>query len=360
MNYRLAELLTDTSVTGTGTKIIDLDIEQIISRLIILWFPELGGNYLDDQLPKDISKIELVDGSDVLHSLNGCENQALLLYDRRANASIYGMHINTVVDYVELGIDFGRWLYDKELAFDPRKFNNPQLKITYDVDVSNTATTTGHLQVYAHLFDEKVISPIGFLMAKEHYSWAPSGSGVYEYVELPRDYPLRRMLIRGYLKDYNPDYSLREVKLDEDNDKRVPLHIEMGKYERFLKSIYPPIIEHIQGYIHGAEGYVKYVTPTEYMCAAFGLGSGSTSPVRTVGVIKGGKVDLECAESTMFYGGVIGWVPNHCYDFTFGDVKDLDDLYDITKVGKLRLRLRCATYDADQRIGVVLQQMRGY
>ncbi|KKK87598.1 hypothetical protein LCGC14_2751610, partial [marine sediment metagenome] len=102
------------------------------------------------------TKIELIDGSDVLHSLDGGQNQALCIFDRKCPTMNHGQYINANSQRSLYGIDFGRFLFDKELALDPSRFRNLQLKVSYDSDISDDGVTSGSLEVWADLFDEKV------------------------------------------------------------------------------------------------------------------------------------------------------------------------------------------------------------
>ena len=90
MNYRYATILAEKSLSTKGTETIPINIQDPISRLEIGWHPTLNDNAMLAALAVGISKIELVDGSDVLHSLNGRANQALCIYDRRVPTMNHG------------------------------------------------------------------------------------------------------------------------------------------------------------------------------------------------------------------------------------------------------------------------------
>ena len=167
MNYRIATLLPEKAQTAAGTETIDLDLTDVISRIEIK-LDRLAANYTYDAHPSaDVTKIELVDGSDVLFSMTGAEAQALNIYDRQCPTMIEGTWIGANDIISRYGIDFGRWLYDNQLAFDPNKFTNPQLKITYALVNCDSDCVSGTMEVIAHTFNEKRVSPVGFLMAKE-------------------------------------------------------------------------------------------------------------------------------------------------------------------------------------------------
>lgn len=359
MNYRHATILAEKSLTDTGTETIDINVKDIISRITLAFRRVKSYQYMADHGYADITKIELVDGSDVLHSMSGGENQALCIYDRHCRSMNNGEHMTTVDEYDLFGIDFGRYLYDPMLAFDPKKFSNPQLKVTYDVNLSDTGVTTGYLEVWGDLFDEKVVSPMGFLMSKEHWSGAKPTSG-YEYVDLPTDYPLRKMLVRAYLKTAEPWYQIGSVRIDEDNEKRIPFDwTDMEDYTRVMRTIWTPVEELFATQVQNTSA-VWYVTPTDYFFAMAGIEAGGTPEVYLNDTsMKGGKLTLAASGNRQIHAIVRGFLPNHCFEFPFGDQNDPTDWYDVTKVGSVRLRLGAGT-GASTTTGVVLQQLRKY
>ena len=126
MNYREIELLGPTYLGTAGTKIIDVDIPDVLSSLELIWRTTVA-TVSDMTAPHVacLSRIEIVDGSDVLFSLTGEETQAMHFY---ATGKMPFNNISVVVaDYMEsvLPIYFGRHLYDPDLAFDPKKFPTP-------------------------------------------------------------------------------------------------------------------------------------------------------------------------------------------------------------------------------------------
>lgn len=359
MNYRITKILPEKTLTGAGTETITINIKDIISRLTIAWRISKSAHGMNSYPYKDITKIELVDGSDVLFSMDGGECQALCIYDRKCPTMNHGQALSASSQYSTYGIDFGRYLHDPELAFDPTKFNNPQLKVSYDVDVSDTGNATGYLEVWADCFDEKLISPIGFLMSKEHWSGAKPTSG-YEYIALPTDYPIRKMLIKAYVAGAEPWYQVDKARIDEDHEKRIPFDWDdLEDYYRVMKGVWTPVEELLVGVCATGGGYVFYVTPTDYyLKQAFNvIGDGY---VQLTNYGQGGKITpIASAGSPFFMGVVSGYLPNHCFEFPFGNPMDMDDWYDVTKLGSCRLRIEAGSGGATDT-GIVLQQLRRY
>lgn len=358
MNYRQTEILDEKALTGTGTEIIPINVKDIISRISLSWRVVKVNNFMHSYAHKDITKIELVDGSDLLHSLDGGQNQALCIYDRKVGTMSHGQHMEAMSQFSMFGLDFGRKLYDKELAFDPTKFSNPALKVTYDVNVSDEGVETGYLEVWADCFDEKVITPIGFLMAKEHFNTGTPDSG-YTYVALPTDYPYRKLLIQGYYKAHEPWNVISEARLNEDNGKRIPFDWDLEDYCRVRKGIDQPVIEDFDAAMTW-QPLAYYLTPSTYWTTPIAMPDGDGSDLRVTEPGRGGYNIQQADIDGEAHGITRGWLPNHCYQFPFGDQDDIDDWYDVTRIGSLRLRLKVGVHHDDQRQAVVLQQLRRY
>jgi hypothetical protein len=245
MDSRLATLWPRQQYTADKTETIDIDLIDVISRLVITAEVDsnTGGSGSSDGHPvKAISKVELVDGSDVLYSLDGMEGQAVDFYDRgqvNPNAIVY---LNGMYSEQILNMNFGRFLFDPELGFDPAKFRNPQLKITLDIGAGGWNNNDVYLTVIAHLFDEKPSSPIGFLMNKEIKNYT-MGSASHEYVDLPLDFPYRQIFLKALVAGIGPEYVIDTVKISQDVDRKVPLNHSMFEILRSLVQDWPAFRE---------------------------------------------------------------------------------------------------------------------
>jgi len=363
MNYRYATILAEVDLGAAGTKVIDLNIQDPISRLEISYRPKLADMAMLRALADNITKVELVDGSDVLHSLDGCENQAVLLYDRRVKTLNSAMLWNGAYSDALLGIDFGRYLYDPELAFDPTKFRNPQLKISHDRARIGATTTNHNLEIFARCFDEKAISPIGFLMAKEHYSCVIAADNAFEYVDLPTDHPIRQMLVRGWHTRIDPTDVVDHLRLSEDNDKRIPFDCNLEFYVNRMKGEWQILQEGLIEYIDPGESYNKFVTPTDEFTTYLANCQAGAQNLGYTDNIRGGYVRrINSGGGTVGSVGIVtGYLPHHCIQIPFGNQQDLNDWYDVTRLGSLRARLQAAAnFGSGSEISIILQQLRRY
>jgi len=222
MNYRLNKFLSRTSYAADTTLVLDINIQDVISNISILYEITNAHADMDGHPAACIEKIELVDGSDVLFSLDGYETEALDWYNKGGtfghnwNAALNGMDIRRV-----LNINFGRYLWDPELAFDPKQFNNPQLRITLDLASGGNSSSAVILTCWANLFETQPAGLKGFLMAKEFKQWTMADN-THEYTDLPNDYPYRALYHRAFLLGTESDQCVQNIKISEDQDKRIP------------------------------------------------------------------------------------------------------------------------------------------
>ena len=358
MRYRVAEMLAPEDFGASGTKTIDVNVKDVISRIDIIFRTFNGSSVFSDHPAANILNIELVDGSDVLFALSGRECQALNFYNRKMTPNNRLTGSNGEWMRANFGLDFGRKLFDPMLAFDPKKFVNPQLKITWDEDVANTSCEVNDLRIIAHIFDEHVPTPTGFLTSKELYSYTPV-AGAYEHIDMPADRPLRNLMIGSHQEERAFTEMIAELRLSEDNDRKIPFDLTGDELFWYLKENYPEIIENVYHNI-GTSATAFRVTPAD---DAVIVGS-RTSTTGGLWIVfdNGGKARGLCVTSQeTVYMHCKGYVPHGYAMLPFGDQDDPEDWYDITKIGSLRLRLKAGpSLGTTPTTQVVTQQVRKY
>jgi len=360
MQYRIARILPARTLPAvTGTETIDLNVAEPISRIELRYKITKSLQYMTAHPAADITRIELLDGSDVLFALTGYESQALCIFDRPTDSMCHGQHISANSEESSYGIDFGRFLWDPELALVPARFRNIQLRITYNTRLCDTGATSPTLEVFAYIFDEKVINPVGFLMTKEHYKAACPAVATFKYVDLPTDFPIRQMVIRGFHTGHEVWDSVRSVRIDEENEKRVPLDWDTEEYHRLMKGSWHPVLE--QFIIHpDAVGVDYYITPSAFYNAVCGAGNNVAQPLTVTAYNTGGVVNVINPASLDVSGLVMGYLPNHSIQFPFGMQGDMADWYDVRKLGSSRLRITGGDSGVSGAFFVTLQQLRNY
>jgi hypothetical protein len=361
MNYRLATIQAVKSYSADVTEIIDLDMVDPISQLLIQLDVVNVGDTPTAHAIACLTKIEVIDGSDVLFSLNGYEAEAVDIYHNKRMRSNFNAYLGTMSVQRFVAINFGRFLWDPLLAFDPKKFRNPQLKLSLDINAGGHAPVTNKLEVWANMFDQKTIEPIGFLMHKEIKSYTLTASG-HEYTDLPQDYAYRKLFIRCQYPGYEPYVYVDNIKLSEDQDKRIIFNHAPATIERNISENNPMLEELIYFPVKTAATYF-YCTPT-----ARTIGSVNTWDTTTgAGEIAfydgdGGKARAICATAAKnAQAKVAGWLPHATWEIPFGDQMDMADWYDVAKVGALKADIQASSSGtSSQSIQLFLQQLRRY
>jgi len=355
MNYRYTTLEATKTLGESGTNITDLTLSDIVTAIRIFVIATSASTAWSNHPAANVTKVELVDGSDVLFSLTGKCAEAMDFYQRpRPRASMIeyrnGRGCACVID-----INFGRYLGDKELAFDPKKFVNPQLKITWDIDVCETSASAGTLDVKALVFDEVQPAPIGFLMTKEQKAYTPA-SATWEYTDLPLDYPMRTLGIQAQVGGSNLATSLADVKLSEDNDKRIPFNDTANELARFYASLMGEYSEHIRIMLTTSlAGY--YCTPGYN--AVLASSSLVASKVVQAQVAQGGKFNAQIEGAGQGQFIVTGTLPHQVLALPFGQRDVIEDWYDVTKLGNLRLSLKGGSASTGT-YRIITEQLRRY
>lgn len=336
MNYRSSVLLNTVSIATAGTKTIDIDLHDIISRITII-AEMTNTSYIPANHPLAvIKKIDILDGSEVLFSLDGYQAQALSYYNNGKMDHNELNYENTAVIRAAVTINFGRHLYDELFALDPNKFRNLQLRIEHDKALGGCTPTAGNLRVFADLFDEKVVTPVGFLGAKEIFSYTPT-AGAVEYITLPTADPIRMLLFMNTNDAEEPDIEFETVKIDEDDGKHIIfdgltmdlIRMESNRRDRFT--------EYFSGRV-GTAGRAFYLTPCKDIM--FGINGASGTAGYFHGAWSGGRSrNIKGSATVEFGGSVSGRCPHGAVPFMFGKQDDPDDWWDVGRVGKARVQL---------------------
>jgi hypothetical protein len=224
-------LQEDSIDIGTsGTKTYNLDYDDPITQLD-LFFEATNGATDNKASPFErcISKIELVDGGTVLWDLPG--EVALAAFATDAERMPYGEHEEAGGATVrqQIPIRFGRWLFDRDFAFDPRRFQNPQLKFTFDEATVNTAGNDGFVSdSWAFTLGVRLMeglqSPGQFLSYRTVESFTSVAGGVRR-VEMPVDRPIRYLICRAYEAGVAMRTNITHHKLSENGGKFLPFDL---------------------------------------------------------------------------------------------------------------------------------------
>ncbi len=362
MNYRLSTILARENHTADTTKVIGLNLADPVSQLIVIYEPKSAAGTTPTGHPaKCISKIELIDGSDVLYSLSGMRAQAVDWYHRKQEPANICLYLNGNASEMIYILNFGRFLWDSQYAFDPNKFINPQLKITIDIDAGGSSVTSGNLTVLANIFDAKEVSPVGFLMHKDIKDYA-LGAGTHEYSDLPTDYKYRKLFLAGLVAGSGPENVFATIKLSEDNDRKIPMNHTISEVLKTMVGQTRPYREWIIGWGQVAAQNM-YCTPTYWPAIT---GSPWRSATLTTGLVfyggDGGRFTAaQAAAGPNWQALVEGWCPHGVIEIPFGLQDDPDDWYDVPALGSLELTIKSGGgMSSSESIQIFLQQLRNY
>lgn len=356
MFYRIASMLASEAATVPATKTIDVDIAKPISRITIQMKGTNSTSVPVAHPAKMLTKVELVDGSNVLFSLNGVQARALNFYENGRLPNDLMSYANDVQCAAVCQINFGRYLWDELLAFDAKKFSNPQLRISHNLALGGSTPDAATLNVFAHAFDEKIPTPVGFLMSKEQFAYTLVASAK-ESIDLATDLPYRFLLIQSLTAGKQPWEQYNQVKLTEDNDARVVINDEKTSDLIKLLQDYPRIVEYILAYGLSAAPTI-YCTPTyETQVGAIGIDSADAALFAVQP--QGGAFAATGTAAKLSQWLATGFIPHGAMAIPFGKKDTIEDWYDVSKVGALKLILTAGS-GASGTCQIVSQQLKKY
>jgi len=218
--------------SDTATYERDLDIKDPISALWIEFdCPNGTTSNKANLLENIVTKIEIVDGAEVLTSLNQFELEVMHFCKMGKFPAIFPSEWASKYNKTGAYLLFGRHLWDQQFAFDPTAFKNPQIKITFNKAAvraasDTTAFATGTniaVTVVAKIMENMASRPSKYLMSRAINRWT-SGTSGERRIELPTDYPYRMMLLRGYVTAEDINDVFTYLKITCDTDKYVMLN----------------------------------------------------------------------------------------------------------------------------------------
>ena len=181
-----------------------------------------------------VTKIEVLNGSDVLYSLSGREAQAYFAFNQLTGPTGQARlpfkllsSAAAVVVTEEFPVIFGRYFRDPLYYLDTSRYQNPVLRITYAMTISATAgfaTGTTTISALARIIDADAPPYQGFVMAKEISSYTTAASGDNDTL-LPLDWPYCGLLISALKTTIDPTTVLTNFKLLVNAGQYIPFDI---------------------------------------------------------------------------------------------------------------------------------------
>jgi len=367
MFYRQTYLADNQVLADSGTLTLDINVTDPITALWLKFQCFNGGtSNRMNTLAECISAVEVIDGADVLYSLDGPEALALACYQLGKMPRQEVDEQPDAVVTLTFPILFGRYIGDSEYAFDPARFVNPQIRISWNLSavraVGADAFLAASLQLsaVAHVM-EGAPTPARLLMSKEIYTW-PSVAGATQYIDMPTDYPWRGIMLRGVLWGNPWHWMWDQLRINCDGGKFIAMNQrgwdtinQMTMFqERFHYrhdfyanngDVLATIVGEFETVILQPAAIIDCVT--EY--TSTGAGGGSLQ------VVTAGAGD---ATLRHFMADVTGYNPYDCLYLPFGRQDVPSDWFPATTFKGVKFEVRTGVAAADMHIVVV--QDRSY
>jgi hypothetical protein len=203
-NYRDFYLAQNSSVGDSGSFVWALPIGVKIQDIRVIYSSTNGAtsNTLG-KLNAMVTKVEVLNGSDILASLSGREAQALYAFNGRGDygklppKTLTAAAAGVVTE--EFPILFGRFFRDPNYYLDTSRYSSPQIRLTHAMTISATAgfaTGTTQVTIILRIIDSGANPYAGFVMNKEVEQWTTLSSGI-DPTYLPLDWPYLGIMVQG-------------------------------------------------------------------------------------------------------------------------------------------------------------------
>jgi len=354
MNNRMATILASEAATVAGTKTIDLNENAPLSKIVVRMKGTNSSSTPTAHPAKMVTKIEVVDGSDVLYSMSGTESAAMNFLETSELPWYCCEYEDNIESCATYDLNFGRFPWDRDFALDLRRFKNPQLKITHNKALGGSAPDAGTLAVFGYTFDDPQPSPSNFLMTKELYSYTLT-AGANEYITCPRDYPYRILMPNSYETTYPFNTQFGEFEWYADNKRRMFIDGISGSEWAKLMSHADKVEEDFAGL--GTGSAVSYYQASTYENYGVGVGRSATQTILIVGQPSGPRIQVSNDASESFAVKENGYMAFGGTNFCMHDLNDPKSWFDPTEYGDVEVRIKAGD-SASGTINLSLQQSR--
>lgn len=360
MNYRQATLLATKQITTAATEPISLAGLDAISRIYAVIELINNGNNPTNHPLAAMKKIEIVDGSDVIASMSGYGAQAMSYYDTGKMPHNELNYEDNGYARVTVPINFGRRLWDPELALDPSKFKNLQLRIPHDYSLGGCSPDDAFIRVFADVFDEMTPTPVGYLQSQEIFSYTPATSSK-EYIELPVDNDIRKIVIMNVNDNEEPDVQFESIMIDEAKGKHVLVDCLTMDLIRRSCEVYDRFTEYLSGHLAAT-------TDDEFwLSACKDIQVGGLCDLNDAILTftwTGGRARTFYGSAATYFGAIVsGRCPHGSVPILFGEQMDPNDWWKVSESGEARIRLNArssSAIDTEKTTDVLVQGLQRY
>lgn len=327
----------------SGTKTYNLDFSDPITELVIGIDATNGasGN-VDNPIESCISKIELVDGGEVLWDLPG---DVALAYASHLKGKLPVSNRTGAINdtpYQVIPVCFGRFPYDPVFGFNPLAHKNPQLRVTFDEATIRAAGATGYvsdsfaLTLIVRLMEQMAQPPPAFLSARLIETFTSVASGDYPVI-MPTDRVIRALLTRVYEAGVYFGTDISKMKLSIDGGKRVPFEMYSWNITDLMAELFAPLTVPYYTYCDGNETYDTWLAHDHNSTVRGHVSSqivGASSPAQSQITVYSNSHDGSVLAQPVHIS-VTGWGFHNLMIYPFGDINNPADWLDPRNARKL-------------------------
>lgn len=236
MIQRSVEIESALALSDAGSKSINITPGAPISAIELIFGATKGATEnQSDKISQYVTKIELVDGANVLASVSMQELMALNAF-QLGDLPAHDMDLAASGTPQESAwLIFGRYLFDPDYYLDPSNYRNLQLKVTTNCTAAAGTYVTGTftIDIICHVIDEGYGAYNGFFSPKTVYTWTTVASGVVT-IDMPQDYPYLHLLMGAGETAVAPSTDVTNWKMSCDADKHIVF--DMGAADLVLRN----------------------------------------------------------------------------------------------------------------------------
>ncbi len=358
MKYRVQQLLAAKSITTAGTESLDIRIPDIVSRLTAR-IDLVNSSWTPTGHPAcAMVNMSLVDGGKVLHSMRGKYTRAVAHYGARRTPFAYANYTDNGTATAVFPIYFGRKLWDRELALDPKRFVNLQLKMQHSYLLGGAVPDAATLEVYADLFDEDQPSPRGYLAAQSLWSKTYVAS-THDYPSLPMDAPIRFVFVAAASDVEEPDINIANVRITEKQGKTIIYDVNVLDHLQDVESLWQMYEEWLEGRPVTTTDTTFYQAPQKDVIYAAAISQDSTSYLNQVWT-GGGIRKIYAGSVATFMARVSGRCPAGVIPFPMGDPDDIDSWWNVDQSKVPQIDITTGAGSTAAQYELLVQQMVKY
>jgi len=360
------------ALPNAGTHIEPINIEDPIVDFYIRMYAQNGATHnLRNPIKCVLDQIDIVDGSDVLFSLNSYEILAMSFYHYKESLEMGHDERPDMWQYTDFNIPLGIERVDPVVAFDPTRFSNPQLVLHWNLANVNPIGATGYVDdslrvdIMADVIDKAPVRPSGYLMTKEVLQWI-SEDGAQKRIDLPTDYAYRTMFLRANMHCSTPYYDaelttgvIGKVRHDCDEQKYIPFEIYADDWHVWDKKWYGYWHQGYWFFVSGASTTWRDINFRGNLAVAGALdASGTDTTVVKPSACQEVTIITPTGSDAAVHVKADGTLPTGTFAWPYGDADEPEEWFQVMEHKNSRLTVD--QEDDDCPVEVFLTQYRTY